>query len=280
MCVCNFPQKHRATSPCNCNIHYKLHRQCTIKENNICGLNVGTWTSNPWIGNGRLLQKLFPVATRRYDIEKTGRVRDTHSLSLALRTRAFTSRIRWPFFFLKLPNCDMLTVYCDIDCSERACACSSWASIRSQSVVSLGMLHVKQGFNHDFLKRKSGLFYPGHWMTSHSAMMQRHVVGLFSMYHKKRRISLSCSGHSPWKCAVAAVAMLCFNKEERACMNAPTAPSCIIRTCVKQNRFCTTQCMVGFVSLFLRCFVSWWVDGGRLRSYCRFSGIRNTWVCM
>ncbi len=74
------------------------------------------------------------------------------------------------------------------------------------------------------------------------------------MYHTQRRISLSCSGHSPWKRAVAGVAMFVF-QQRRARMH---------------------ECAHSLVLLD----GEWMVVGCALTVACRFFWIRNTWVCM
>ncbi len=142
------------------------------------------------------------------------------------------------FFLLTLPNCNMFNGSCLCVAilieQNRACAYvrdrSSWASIRSQSVVSLSMLHVKQGAG---LMSSNSAFFglfspPAHALSCRALkdLAQCHDAAICEstvlIYHAQQRISLSCSGHG----LLRVLQYLCFSKEERACMNAPTVLRC------------------------------------------------------
>jgi hypothetical protein len=77
---------------------------------------------------------------------------------------------------------------------------------------------------------------------------------IVSMYHTQRRISLSWSGHSPWKRAVAGVAMFVF-QQRRARMHECAHSAIPHYTHVCQRNLFSSE-KGWFVPLFLRCL--WW----------------------
>ncbi len=97
-----------------------------------------------------------------------------------------------------------------------------------------------------------------------------------SMYHTQRRISLSCSGHSPWKRAVAGVAMFVF-QQRRARMHECAHSAIPYYTHVCQRKLFLVKWKVGL--FHYSCVLDG--DARTLRSYCRFFGIRHIYhICV